>query len=217
MKRKIRNFTLVELLITIAILAILIAILLPALGKAIMKAQDISCKSNLKQLGNYINFYISDNDSQLLAHLSGWGWNDNGFGVMIKSYSPKWTDEKGPGAVGYCPAPKKELNYMSNYGGYRTDWLLYQTKFFKEIPPAGGFYVAKIEKLIVRKDLRWAWVADDPLRINHPEKKWLNFWRLDGSVSQYSGSYLTPKEFDQGWGSSWSVLNNTWDQILRQK
>lgn len=63
MKRKIRNFTLVELLITIAILAILIAILLPALGKAIMKAQDISCKSNLKQLGNYINFYISDNDS----------------------------------------------------------------------------------------------------------------------------------------------------------
>ena len=106
---------------------------------------------------------------------------------------------------------------MSNYGGYRTDWLLYQTEFFKEIPPAGGFYVAKIEKLIVRKDLRWAWVADDPLRINHPEKTWLNFWRLDGSVSQYSGSYLTPKEFDQGWGSSWSVLNNTWDRILRQK
>jgi len=61
MKAKRRSFTLIELLVVVAIIALLIALLLPALGRARELARRAMCAANLKEITTALNVYARDN------------------------------------------------------------------------------------------------------------------------------------------------------------
>lgn len=71
--REIKPFTIIELLVVISIIAILAAMLLPALVRAREVAKSISCVNNLKQLGLVMNSYEDDNEGFIVPAIIDYG------------------------------------------------------------------------------------------------------------------------------------------------
>lgn len=86
MRARRTEFTLVEMLVVIAVIAILSALLLPALGKARETARKSGCASNLKQVGLACMMYINDYNDRLppTREPLGYCWP-----VKLRDYSGK--------------------------------------------------------------------------------------------------------------------------------
>jgi prepilin-type N-terminal cleavage/methylation domain-containing protein/prepilin-type processing-associated H-X9-DG protein len=85
-----KAFTLIELLVVIAIIAVLIGILLPALGQARRSARTLKCLTQIRSLEQAQTLYAADHDGMLidagLAH-GGIGNALNAWPVLLEQYN----------------------------------------------------------------------------------------------------------------------------------
>lgn len=93
--RPIRGFTMVELIVAMAIIGVLIGIFLPNLRRAVAKSDVAACQSNLRNISTSIILYSNDNDRYYPATLS--------------VTTPRWLK-----AIPTCPAAHADT-YSSGY------------------------------------------------------------------------------------------------------
>ena len=82
-------------IVVIAIIAILAAMLLPALNKARNKARDISCTSNLKQIGTLTRMYLDSSDDRMPKNNGNFGTDGSCMDAFYAFSAPALKREGG--------------------------------------------------------------------------------------------------------------------------
>ena len=90
-------FTLIELLVVIAVIALLMAILLPVLGKVRKQAKTLACQARLRQWGITLHTYAAENDGKLPASTG------ENLGNWLGAWRPLLQREQDRSEIFLCP------------------------------------------------------------------------------------------------------------------
>ncbi len=191
-----KGFTLIELLVVISIIALLLSVMMPALGRARRMAQQTVCKTSLKQQGIAFLGYAQDNKDSFNEGKDGWSKarppsHGSGFGYWWADLMPyRGTDIK---TLVCAAVPKPNPNYT----GY--SFTLYTMAGWKNhsavwpyampgLPSKGGLLLEPIPVSYTQSV--WATNPADDSDISDGSVwgGWMktppeNFWRKISSVS----------------------------------
>ncbi len=118
-------FTLIELLVVIAVIGILAAMLLPALAKAKLQGQRISCLNNLKEMSAARLMYTDDNQEKLILAVA----NENSVDISVATGNAK---------VLVCPTTRVHPASASGFGWGTADSTYYGSN--PQAPATPGSY-----------------------------------------------------------------------------
>ena len=188
-----RGFTLIELLVVIAIIALLIGILLPALGAARKAGQKTVSLSNIRQLGLAGSIYSNDED----GHLPSPGYtNDLRSGISSwlfdTFHADHGTDNNPDGYTSLVTALRDELwgkqatgQLWEYLGGTKNEWNEGQAAYFRSPADKGPYNSnrrAPVEELTsyVGNGSLQGLVPPPSRYLNN--RRWPSRWRVDQLV-----------------------------------
>jgi len=130
-----KAFTLIELLVVIAIIALLLSILMPALGKIKKKTKALVCRTNLKQLAIALEAYTVDHEGKALISAG----NSEYWFLQIAPYmsDSKYQYNPQQGLTGamkvlFCPSTKEPVPVTDPYyplGTVKNRWKYHVQNF----------------------------------------------------------------------------------------
>lgn len=210
-------FTLIELLIVIAIIAVLMSVFLPALNKALQSSQASFCRGNLKQQGIAFVTYVQDfmeyfpvygdtmheGDTPLLLN-PYLGISGKVIGNYFNPFSP---DERTPSTpfngskTFYCPGRNNKANGVRyvDYGGCfqkwgeeKTSWQSLKLSTLKRSSTS----ILYVETLYNQEPFGRSSITKlDQIHFRHQNRT--NVLYLDAHVSTLSFSELNSSNFDE--------------------